>query len=276
MKIGVCIRHNRQEDIRKQIADAVELGFDNAQLITWDSSLWTEEQAQKIRNACDEFGFTISAVWVGWCGPSTWNFYEGQETLGLVPVAYRFARLQDLCNGSDFAKLLGVQDVVTHVGFIPENPHDPNYLSLVTTLKVLMRKVTDNGQRFLFETGQETPVTLMRAIADTGFENMGINLDPANLLLYGKANPVDAVGIFGKKIWGVHAKDGMYPTGGYELGQEKALGEGMVNFPRLIQALADTGYEGALTIEREISGDQQIADIKAGKKLLESCLEGIQ
>ena len=109
----------------------------------------------------------------------------------------------------------------------------------------------------------------MRIFEDVGTGNLGVNLDPANLLMYGKGNPVDALDVIGKYVRGVHAKDGEYPTDGHRLGVEKALGEGRVNYPAFIKKLKEIGYDGAITIEREISGDQQIADIKAAKTLLE-------
>ncbi len=132
-----------------------------------------------------------------------------------------------------------------------------------------------NGQGFWFETGQETPVVLLRTISDVGLPNLGINFDPANLLMYGKANPVDALDIIGRYVRGVHAKDGEYPTDGRNLGVEKPLGEGRVNFPLLLAKLKALGYDGALTIEREISGPQQVADIKRAKLLLEEILASL-
>ena len=97
---------------------------------------------------------------------------------------------------------------------------------------------------------------------DTGLMNVGINLAPANLIMYGKANPVDALDVFGEYVMGVHAKDGKYPTNGNELGVETRIGEGKVNFPAFIAKLKEVGYDGAVTIEREISGEEQIRDIK--------------
>ncbi|KYH38344.1 MAG: hypothetical protein AYL31_011640 [Candidatus Bathyarchaeota archaeon B26-1] len=88
--------------------------------------------------------------------------------------------------------------------------------------------------------------------------------------MYGKANPVDALDIIGTYVRGVHAKDGEYPTNGRELGKEKPIGEGRVDFPALISKLKALGYRGALTIEREISGPQQIEDIKRAKAYLEA------
>ena len=150
------------------------------------------------------------------------------------------------------------------MGFIPEQPCYEGYRGLVEAVKWVGTYAKSKGVWFNFETGQETPTTLMRTIADTGLDNLGVNLDPANLIMYGRANPVDAVGIYGDKVRGVHLKDGNYPTGDFsKLGRETKVGEGSVNYPAFINKLVkEQGYTGDLYIEREISGAQQIADIK--------------
>src|SRR6202521_1292644 len=99
-----------------------------------------------------------------------------------------------------------------------------------------------SGQNFRYETGQETPITLVRAMQDVGLENQGVNFDLANLILYGKANPVDAMEILGPYVQGIHAKDGMWPTNPKELGQEVPIGKGRVDFPRIIAQLKKINY----------------------------------
>ena len=173
---------------------------------------------------------------------------------------------------TSLARKLGVGQIATHVGFIPEDPNAEQYGATVEAVRTVAARCMQNGQYFLFETGQETPVTLLRTIGDVGLDNLGVNLDPANLILYGKANPVDALGVIGKYVRDVHAKDGCYPTDGRTLGQETALGEGQVNFPALIEGLRALGYDGAITIEREIGGERQTADIYKAKALIESCI----
>ena len=113
---------------------------------------------------------------------------------------------------------------------------------------------------------------MLRMFEQIGMDNLGVNLDPANLIMYGKSNPVDALDVFGKYVRGVHAKDGRYPTNGHNLGPEVPLGQGKVNFPALIRRLHELGYDGSFTIEREIAGDQQIRDILAAKQLLEDII----
>ena len=196
------------------------------------------------------------------------ELYPGPSTIGLVPPQYRPERVAALKAGAEFAERVGVDTVTTHVGFIPEDPGNPLYPGLLDALREVVAHCAERGLTFCFETGQETPTTLLRVIEDLGGENLGINLDPANLLMYGKANPVDALDVFGTFVRGVHAKDGEYPTNGRELGVEKPLREGRVNFPRLIPKLKSLGFAGSLTIEREISGPKQITDIKRAIEIL--------
>ena len=125
---------------------------------------------------------------------------------------------------------------------------------------------------FLMETGQETPTTMSRAIHDVGQPNLGVGLDTANLILYGKANPVDAVDIIGPHVRSIHAKDGRWPTDPMKLGEEVLIGTGLVDFATVFTKLHAIGYTGAVTIEREISGPQQIADVRAEKVYLEKIL----
>lgn len=270
MRLGVLVPLS--ENIRDEFVKLRDMGFGCCQMVCWNMDLYSDDIAVKVCDASKELDIEITALWCGWSGPAVWNFQEGPATLGLVPVTYRHARIQDLKKGSDFAKKIGVIDVITHVGFLPENPSTTEFTDIVCAIRDIASYCKDNGQHFLFETGQETPVTLRRTIEAVGTENLGINLDPANLIVYGKANPVDALEVFGKYVRNIHGKDGCYPTDGNKLGEETPLGEGKVNYPAFVAKLKEIGYDGPITIEREISGEQQIKDIKAAKIYLESLI----
>ncbi len=270
MELGVII--GLSDRTEQKLAQLAKMGFHACQLSCWNPSFYTQEKAEWVKSLLAKYDVHISTLWCGWTGPAVWNFYEGQTTLGLVPEQYRAQREQDLIRGSDFGALLGVSQIATHVGFLPEDPNSPTYAEVVQTLKRIAAHCKQNGQYFLFETGQETPTTLLRTIQDIGLDNLGVNLDPANLLLYGKANPVDALDTIGKYVRDIHAKDGCYPTDGRSLGKETVLGEGQVNFPALIARLKAMGYDGPITIEREIGGEQQITDILKAKRLLMDCI----
>lgn len=271
MKLGVFVQLSN--DVDKEFGKLRENGFSTCQLNVWDDKLKTDEMAELVNRAKQKHEIEITALWCGWEGPSVWNFSHGPSTLGLVPEAFRFARMKNLMRGSDFAKKIGVTDIATHMGFMPENPGTKEFYDIVAAVRSVAEYMKANGQYLLFETGQETPVALLRVIEAVGTGNLGINLDTANLILYGKANPVDALDVFGSYVRGVHAKDGLYPTDGTNLGKEVPIGSGKVCFPALVNRLKELDYHGALTIEREISGSEQLRDILAAKAFLESLIE---
>ena len=275
MKIGTCVNFTAISEMEGKFATLRNNGFDSCQLLSWHPATWTDENAAVLNALTEKYGVTISAFWCGWEGPADWNFYEGQLTLGLVPPEYRQMRIQNLCDGADFAKKLGVTDVITHMGYIPENPYDPNWGGFCIAVRTVARHLKANGQFLLFETGQETPVTMLRCFETVGCDNLGINLDTANVILYGKANPVDALEVFGKYVRNLHAKDGCWPTNGRELGRETAIGQGKVNFKALFTKLHELGYDSWVTIEREIEGGQQLTDILAGRAYLQAIIDEV-
>lgn len=275
MKIGTMLYFNSLEEMEKSFIKLRAFGFASCQLCSWEPEKWTDENADGIRALAEKHGIEISSFWCGWEGPKVWDFYEGQRTLGLVPPQYREMRVKNLCDGADFAHRIGLTDVATHMGFIPECPFDPNFEPLCDAIRTVAQRLKTNGQYLLFETGQETPVTMLRCFEQVGMDNLGVNLDTANLILYGKANPVDALDVFGKYVRNLHAKDGFYPVNGHDLGEEVRLGDGKVDFPALFRRLKELGYDSYVTIEREISGEQQDEDIRHAKVYLETVINEV-
>ena len=260
-KIGVVIKLDSNTDVLKKMRIAMDSGFECCQLVVWDMNVFNDTYAEAINNAVNETGMEISTLWSGWTGPREWNFTGGPMTLGLVPVAYRMQRAEELVKAGEFAVKIGVTRVATHVGFLPENINDPEYFGVIATIRYIARKYKELGLNFLFETGQETPIVLLRVIEEIGKDNIGINMDTANLILYGKGNSADAITVFGKYVMDTHIKDGFYPTEGRCLGKEVKVGEGLANIPEVIRRLNEIGYKGNYIIEREITGEQQTKDI---------------
>ncbi len=258
-EIGVLSNLTPDASNLKAIAD---FGLPCAQVCSWDKNLCTLDLARKVKKDCAALGVRITAFWSGYTGPAAWNFTRGPVTLGLVPVTYRQMRIEQLKNWADFAAEAGAPAIITHCGFLPENMTDPEFEGVAVAIDEVASYCKQLGLGFWFETGQETPVTLLRFIETVGLDNLGINLDPANLLLYGKGNPIDALYVFGKWVRAIHAKDGMPPTNGTALGHEVKVGTGYVRYPEFIPALLDCGFTGDLTIEREIRGEQQNKDIR--------------
>jgi L-ribulose-5-phosphate 3-epimerase len=267
MRLGVITGISPDPDAA--IRRVHELGFPTCQVSVGATDSGT---LAKLRDALKRYAVEATAAVAGGPGPEIYNFYDGPLTIGLVPRETRAARVAHMKAVSDFAKEAGIPAVQRHCGFIPENPNDALYKETVEAIRDVALYCKANGQNLRCETGQETPITLVRAIRDVGTGNVGVNFDAANLVMYGKANPVDAVGVLGPYIQGVHAKDGLYPTDTKALGAEVPIGQGVVNWPALIPKLKAAGYSNPLTIEREIRGEKQTADILAAKAFLEKLI----
>jgi len=267
LRLGLILGIGNDPDAA--IAKVHNLGFPSCQVYLDDVEL---AQVAPLRQALEKYAIEATSLVVGGPGKEMWDFYQGPLTIGLVPRETRAARIDHIKKASDFAKQCGIPAVQTHCGFIPENPNDPVYKETVSALRDVVGYCKRNGQNFRYETGQETPITLVRAMQDVGLDNQGVNFDLANLILYGKANPVDAIELLGPYVQGIHAKDGLWPTNPKDLGEEVPIGKGKVDFPRIIARLKELDYRGAVTIERETSGPQQMEDVRASKIYLEKLI----
>jgi L-ribulose-5-phosphate 3-epimerase len=274
MALGLVVSpYGAPEQTIKRVHD---LGFSNC-FLSLDGYIgkFTHDAAQELKGLLAKYNVVATTIEVVGPPPLEWNFLRGPATIGLVPPATRAARIDALRQASDFATLIGVSQVQTHCGFIPEDPGDALYPGSVEAIRTVAQHCHTNGQMFLMETGQETPTTMSRMIRDVNLPNLGVGLDTANLILYGKANPVDAVDILGPHIHSVHAKDGRWPTDPSQLGEEVLIGSGLVDFRTVFTKLHRLGYAGAITIERETSGAQQIEDVRREKLYLENALRKV-
>ncbi len=258
-------------DPEAAIAKVHSLGMHTCQL---DAGLLDDDMIKRLQDALDKYQVVVTAMGTGGPGPEYYNLYEGPLTLGLIPRAYRAQRVEKVKKFSDIVKRLNVPAIRMHAGFIPEDPNAPLYKEAVITLRDVAQHCKKNGQDFIYETGTETPITLLRAMYDVGVDTQGVNLDTANLILYGKANPVDALDILGPHVKNTHAKDGVYPTQPHDgLGKEVAIPHGDVDFPKIIARLKKLNYQGPITIERETHGPKQLEDVRRESNYLKKLIE---
>jgi L-ribulose-5-phosphate 3-epimerase len=224
------------------------------------------------RDALKAEGFILATVFAAYTGESYADIPTVQRTVGFIPPATRAEREARTLALSDFAAVLGVGSVACHIGFVPHDPGHPDYAAVREIVRRVCDRCAENGQTFALETGQEPATTLKQFLADVGRPNLKINFDPANMILYGTGDPIEALEVVKADVVSVHCKDGDWPPKGVPgaLGTEQPLGKGAVGIPRFVAKLKEVGYTGPLTIEREVHGDQQRKDILAAIELLKS------
>ena len=253
---------------------AKELGIHTVQVHTPHQESRNEATAKVFLQRCKDADITVTCVFGGFEGESYTDIATTARTVGLVPEATRAARAAEMKEISDFAKLLGCNTVGMHIGFVPER-NSASYNSLIAVTRDLLDHVKGNGQCMNLETGQESADHLLEFMHDVGRDNLFINFDPANMILYGTGDPIEALKKVGHLVRSIHCKDAKWAAPdqrGKGWGTEVALGDGDVGMENYLRTLQSVGYSGPLTIEREIAHDRerQKADIGQAVRLLES------
>ena len=266
MIIGMTVKG---DDPVASLEKVNSLNISTCQMYAPPEEWQSKGRLELIKKTVQGKGVRITALLCHFEGESYEDIATIKRTVGLLNQATREKRVRKILSFSEVARNLGVKVLQAHIGFIPEDRNDLDYKGLVKVVQRIADYCKKNGQSFALETGQEKARTLVIFIEDVNRSNLGVNFDPANMLLYDVGNPIEALGILGKCVIGVHCKDGKRPTRKGELGKEYPLGEGDVNIKRFIDKLKEIGYRGPLTIEREIAGERQIKDILKAKKLLE-------
>lgn len=275
MKLGTMVKIKSPEEALERFKILRECGFAACQLV-YKPKEYDLSHAAIIRQAAEETGMDICSQFCGYYdGDTVWDNYFGYMTAGLGVEAYRKSRLDYVKSAAAFAHEVGITDIIIHAGFIPNNPFATDYPPILTAVRQLCVYCKRLGMNVLLETGGESSVALLRLIADTGCDNLFVNLDPANMLMYGYANPVDAMYTVGKYVRNIHGKDGMPPTDSRRLGEEKPVGRGRVDFEGLFRELKALGYDRYVIVEREIRDGNHANGIMEAKRYFESVLTRI-
>jgi sugar phosphate isomerase/epimerase len=222
-------------------------------------------------SALQQENFTVVTVFCSYTGESYADIPTVERTVGFVPKDTRAAREQRTKDVSHFAAGIGVKSIACHVGFVPEDKTDPEYVAVRDLVRRICDHAAQHGQTFALETGQERAEVLLEFLKDVDRKNLGINFDPANLIMYGSGDPIQAVEVLHEHLLSVHCKDGVWPPKKPEgsLGTERPLGEGEVGMDKFIAKLKQVGYKGTLNVEREIEDlAQKKIDMKKGVDLL--------
>ncbi|MFO0918969.1 MAG: sugar phosphate isomerase/epimerase family protein [Planctomycetaceae bacterium] len=252
---------------------AQELGIPTVQVHSPHGESRNQKTADEFLARLKSAGITLTCVFTGFDGESYADIATTARTVGLVPEATRAARALEMKAVSDFAKLLNCSCVGLHIGFVPERG-TASYQNLLAVTQDVLDHAAKNGQNVHLETGQETADHLLEFLHDVNRSNLFINFDPANMILYGTGDPIAALKMVGKYVRSVHCKDAKWAPAdqrGKSWGTEVPLGEGDVGMETYLRTLKEIGYQGPLTIEREIAHDRakQKADIGTAAALLQ-------
>ncbi len=269
MEIGVMFWAGR--DPRETLKELKALGVRCGQMgIPGEMDLTGAAKAWK--RALEAENFTVVTVFCSYKGENYADIPTVQRTVGFIPPATRAEREARTKEVSDFAAELEAPGIAAHVGFVPEDSRDMDYIAVLEMVRRICDHCAKHKQTFALETGQEPAETLLNFFLEVNRDNLRINFDPANMILYGTGDPIEALGVLGGHVVTVHCKDGDWPPKGQPdaLGEEKPLGQGAVGMDRFIAKLKEIGYKGPLNIEREAPDHQQrLRDIRMGVELLE-------
>ncbi len=211
-------------------------------------------------------GWTIPATMVGFAQEDYTSLRSIRETGGIVPEAVWPQNRARVLEAIRMTRSLKVPYLEFHFGFIDESDRRA-FETLAARVRQLADAAADNGVVLLMETGQETASNLLGFIECVDHPALAVNFDPGNMILYGRGNPVEAVGILGRRIRHVHIKDALPSAVAGQWGTETVWGKGSVGTRAFLKSLKDVGYAGALSIERE-AGSDRIGDIESAVRLL--------
>jgi len=256
---------------RDRVAEIRAMGVRCGQLGVDPSFELNNTAAEDWRAALEEQQFTLVTVFAAYEGESYADVPTVQRTVGFIPRSTRVERFERTCAVSDFAAALGVRSIACHIGFVPEDREHIDYVEVRELVRRICDHAARHGQTFALETGQEPAPVLLEFLKDVQRPNIAINFDPANMILYGTGDPIEALGVLGPHVLSVHAKDGVWPPKDNPdaLGSEAPLGAGDVGIERFIAKLRDIGFKGPLNVEREAENqEERLRDIRAGLALL--------
>jgi L-ribulose-5-phosphate 3-epimerase len=217
--------------------------------------------------------FHLWTVFAAYEGESYADIPTVERTVGFVPEPTRAAREVRTRQVIDFGAALGVKSFGCHVGCIPNSKSHPVYQPVLELVRRVADYAGSHGMTFCLETGQEPAEELLAFFHEASRPNLRINFDPANMILYGSGEPIEAFRLLRKHVVSVHGKDGDWPDPASpgSLGTERPLGTGSVNIPKFMAALKETGYTGPVCVESGVHGEEQRWNaLKAAVDLLNS------
>ena len=266
-RLGACSWSLRAEELAP-LADLVcEVGVSRVQL-GLDPVIHGVWKIGDIRQAFSAAGVEVCSGMMGMKGEDYSTLESIRETGGIRPTKHWPANLQASRSCAKAARELGLSLVSLHAGFLPHDVSDPERGLLIDRLREIADVFAAEGVRVAYETGQETAETLLGVLAEIARPNVGVNFDPANMILYGMGDPVAALRTLGAHVLQVHVKDATATKAPGTWGAEVPVGTGDVDWRSFFDVLHEHQIGCDLMIERE-AGDQRVTDMRTARELLE-------
>lgn len=272
LAIGVCSWSLQVKNVPELKGFLDRLGIDVVQIACGDPHHASWDEGDAMPAAAKVAGFRMSGAMLGFPGEDYTSPQTIEKTGGFGDPATRPERLERFKWALARTKELGLTDLMLHAGFLPPvgNPGRASFLDTLGQVGELGRQA---GVVVAFETGQEPAALLRRTLDDLKSPNLKVNFDPANMLLYDKDDPIEAVELLAPDIRSVHVKDANRPPQPGVWGEEVPLGRGQTNTKLFVKTLRKVGYRGPLCIEREVgTQEERYRDIEHGVRFLRECL----
>jgi sugar phosphate isomerase/epimerase len=273
-RLGVCSWSLRTEELDPLAARIREVGVRFVQL-GLDPVVQGDWQVADVQRAFDAAGVEILSGMMGMKGEDYSTLETIRETGGIRPTEHWEANLAAARGCAQAAQELGLDLVSFHAGFLPHDRADSERAVLIDRVRRLAEVFAERDVRLAFETGQETGETLLGVLDEIDRTNVGVNFDPANMILYGMGDPVAALRTLGGRVLQVHIKDATPSAVPGTWGAEVPVGTGAVDWRAFFTVLDDHDLVCDLMIERE-AGEERVQDMRAARGLLEqlSVVEG--
>jgi L-ribulose-5-phosphate 3-epimerase len=271
--IGVCSWSLRPADTADLVAQLQRLDLRHVQLALRPLLFLDDKRKHLELGHLRKSGVVLTAGMIDFPGEDYSSIEAISRTGGYAPDDQWPLRLKLSRQAAELGHELGLTKITTHVGFVP-HAGGAGYEKMVARVREVAEAFGARGISLGLETGQERAEELAPFLDGLNAENVFVNFDPANMILYGAGDPIDAIGLLAAHIRHVHAKDGTYSARpGVEWGEEVPFGAGSVGPERFLDALHAIGYGGPISIERE-AGEQRLADVEFAIRTLRDAAPG--
>lgn len=242
------------------VAQVRSVGLEHMQLALIDLVMADDKRKASELSHLRASGIKLTGGMMNFPGEDYATIAMIRETGGFLPDSTWEVRKGLMLQGGKLAAELGVANVMSHVGFIPAS-NQSGYKVAIDRIRELSEGLGEAGVGLLMETGQEPAHELLQFMNDLAVKNVHINFDPANMILYGAGDPIEAIMTLGRHIRHVHVKDATLSSQpGVKWGEEVPFGTGEVDAREFLAALKAVGYTGPIAIERE-AGEQRLQDV---------------